>query len=302
MKNTYVILIDWGSTNLRAWLCDPKGKIYEQISTGQGIAQIEQQDIPGVMDAIVNNWSHYYQGLPVRLLMSGMIGSERGLGNAPYLTCPLAMERLHPVRSIISTEHRQVHIIPGICSEDEDNYNVIRGEETQLIGAWRKTGARFYVMPGTHSKWAEVGGGVIRRFHTAITGELYQLLMQHSLIGKGLPPQCQDWEAFKQGVTRGLADRRLLGSLFEVRAGYLLHQMPREGVGDYLSGLLIGNEIQQLSALYPLAAGEVVTVIAGDNLARRYCAALDLAAIPCRPLDGEEAVLIGMRSFIDELA
>ena len=67
--------------------------------------------------------------------------------------------------------------MPGAESEQAADFDVMRGEETQLLGAWQLMPAECYVMPGTHCKWVQVQNGVVRQFATAMTGELHHLLM-----------------------------------------------------------------------------------------------------------------------------
>ncbi len=65
----------------------------------------------------------------------------------------------------------------------------MRGEETQLIGARTLAPSSLYVMPGTHCKWVQADSQQINDFRTVMSGELHHLLLNHSLIGAGLPPQ-----------------------------------------------------------------------------------------------------------------
>ena len=93
-------------------------------------------------------------------------------------------------------------IVPGLKVAQAADYDVMRGEETQLLGA--ATDARgCYVMPGTHCKWVQVQNGVVRQFATAMTGELHHLLLNHSLLGQQLPAQLPDEAAFALGIEKG---------------------------------------------------------------------------------------------------
>ena len=111
-----------------------------------------------------------------------------------------------------------VWIIPGLKIAQGGEFNVMRGEETQLLGAMELAPAECYVLPGTHCKWVQVTDGMVRHFTTAMTGELHHLLMTQSLIGKGLPAQQADEAAFEQGLEKGLAQPSLISELFVARA------------------------------------------------------------------------------------
>ena len=40
------------------------------------------------------------------------------------------------------------------------------------------------MLPGTHSKWAWSEAGRITRFATYMTGEVYDVLARHSILGR----------------------------------------------------------------------------------------------------------------------
>ncbi|MBZ4231169.1 2-dehydro-3-deoxygalactonokinase, partial [Mycobacterium tuberculosis] len=120
---------------------------------------------------------------------------------APYLPLPAAFSDSGQQLTAVGDDFC---IIPGLCVSRDDNHNVMRGEETQLLGAWQLMPAECYVMHGTHCKWVQVQNGVVRQFATAMTGELHHLLMTQSLIGKGLPAQQPDDAAFERGLEKGL--------------------------------------------------------------------------------------------------
>ena len=75
----------------------------------------------------------------------------------------------------------------------------MRGEETQILGC----GVEGTIcLPGTHSKWVEVKNGRIERFSTAMTGEVYAVLKQHSILGRMMEEGTPDAGAFAEGVRR----------------------------------------------------------------------------------------------------
>lgn len=107
----------------------------------------------------------------------------------------------------------KVWIIPGLCVSRDDNQNVMRGEETQLLGARMIAPSSVYVMPGTHCKWVQADRQQINDFRTVMTGELHHLLLRHSLVGAGLPEQVSAPGAFNAGLERGLHSPDILPRL-----------------------------------------------------------------------------------------
>lgn len=287
------IAIDWGSTHLRAWRYQ-QGECIDSRQMEAGITRLAGRHPRELFNIVTENWQA--QQLPV--VMAGMVGSNAGWRHAPYLPCPVALNeagrRLTRVEDI-------AWIVPGISLSDSDHPNIMRGEETQLTGAWQLAPSSLYIMPGTHCKWAQVEEGYLRHFRTLMTGELHHLLLNHSLIGKGLPPQCTDQETFAEGVLRALDDPNILPLLFETRAAWILNKLEQDKVSEWLSGLLIGTEVAQMRSVYGPLEGHKITLVGGEHLSTRYQAALKLIGIRTEILDGDSAFQSGIRSIVNEL-
>lgn len=136
----------------------------------------------------------------------------------------------------------------------------MRGEETQVLGAGRDG---LFCLPGTHSKWVEVRNGRIERFSTYMTGEVYALLRQHSLLGRMMEEGGPDERAFREGLARSAEPGGLLHHLFGVRTRGLMGELDAAGAASYLSGILIGHEMHACRASQLLLIGE-------PGLAARY--------------------------------
>nr|WP_154324338.1 2-dehydro-3-deoxygalactonokinase [Pantoea sp. 201603H] len=290
---TSYIAIDWGSTNLRAWYYQD-GTCVDERRSEAGVTRLGERTPAQVFASIIEGWPS--NDVPV--VMAGMVGSNAGWINAPYLSCPVSLRQL---ASRLTRVDDKAWIVPGLSLDRPDNHNVMRGEETQLAGAVRLAPATVYVMPGTHSKWVLTDGDNINDFRTVMTGELHHLLLNHSLIGAGLPPQQADAEAFQAGLETGVNDSSILARLFEVRASHVLGARARESVSDFLSGLLIGHEVALMQKQFACAE-QPVTLISGSSLAQRYQDAMNFTGIPVQRLDGDAAFQHGMRSIVDELA
>ena len=216
-------------------------------------------------------------GLPI--VLSGMITSRQGWHELPYLDCPADAAALaSAVHHVDEPGLGHLHFITGLLSTGVDGTpDVMRGEETQIIGQDDLQSDEGVVLPGTHSKWVVVEDGRIERFKTFMTGELFAVLKGHSILGRLMTAGPVDDAAFARGVRLGLDGKGLLGRLFSARTLPLTGGLAATGVADYLSGLLIGSEIAE--AERPAR----VVVIGSHALAERYTKALAIAGIAHRP-------------------
>jgi len=225
--------------------------------------------------------------------MAGMVGSNVGWKVAPYLPVPAYFSAIGEQLTSVGDN---VWIIPGLCVSRDDNHNVMRGEETQLLGARALSPSSVYVMPGTHCKWVQADAQQIHDFRTVMTGELHHLLLKHSLVGAGLPEQDAAPEAFAAGLERGIASPAVLPQLFEVRASHVLGSLPREQVSEFLSGLLIGAEVATLSEQF--AGQQSITLVAGSSLTSRYRQAFHAIGRDVATVEGDTAFQAGIRFII----
>ncbi len=285
------IAIDWGSTNLRAWLYQGE-QCLESRQSEAGVTRLNGHSPAAVFSEITAGWRD--SATPV--VMAGMVGSNVGWKAAPYLPVPVHFSAIGEQLTAVSD---QVWIIPGLSVSRDDNHNVMRGEETQLLGARAIAPSSVYVMPGTHCKWVQADRQQISDFRTVMTGELHHLLLRHSLVGAGLPEQVSAPDAFNAGLERGLHSPDILPQLFEVRAAHVLGSLPREQVSEFLSGLLIGAEVATMSAHFH---DRQVILVAGEALADRYQQALGAIGRQTTVVSGDTAFQTGIRSIAHAVA
>lgn len=285
------IAVDWGSTHLRAWHVR-EGICVDSRQKEAGITRLAGRHPREILNEITDGW----QASPTPVVMAGMIGSQQGWKNVPYLPCPLPLGNLAHHLCPVGND---VWIVPGVSIDNDDGCNIMRGEETQLAGAWQLAPASLYILPGTHCKWAQVDDGCLTGFKTVMTGELHHLLMTHSLIGKALPPQITDRHAFMVGLEHGLNDTELLPHLFDIRAAWVLGKLAQHVVSERLSGLLIGAEIAQMQRIYRTDSGQRIVIVGGEQLAMRYHTALSQIDIDAEIVSGEAAFQQGIRSIIN---
>ena len=286
MPDPHLIALDWGTSNLRASLLDARGQTLETRSAPGGVMAVQGGQFAQALLALCADWLAQTN---CPLMASGMIGSRQGWREAPYLDAPTSLaqaaRQLITVPVMVADGHaeRLLHIAPGLrCLDSAGEFDVMRGEETQIWGADLPANS-CCVLPGTHSKWAWLGqDGAIRHFKTFMTGELYGLLTQHSILGRlmvfGAEPGASQHEAFAAGVRLGLRGHaELPHTLFAARTAGLMGRVTPEALPDFLSGILLGAEIGGATAgAEPL---QQVTLIGDEALCQRYALALELKGL-----------------------
>ena len=250
-----LIALDWGTSNLRASLLDPSGHSIEQRHSAMGVMKVPAGTFDAVLVELCGDWMQEHC-LP--LIASGMVGSRQGWKEAPYLDCPATLKQAAHQLTALEFEHpdlgsHKVYIAPGLkCIDANGQTDVMRGEETQIWGA-QLPPSSICVLPGTHSKWIWLDGeGDFQNFKTFMTGELYSLLTQHSILGRLMEisetnvPLKKD--VFLRGVTLGIAGHaEVMHTLFAARTAGLMGQLGASELPDFLSGILIGAEIGGVS-------------------------------------------------------
>jgi 2-dehydro-3-deoxygalactonokinase len=262
-----LIALDWGTSSCRAFLLGDGGIVLERRADAGGILTVPKGGFPAAFAEKIAGWPR----LPV--LAAGMVGSAQGWEPAPYCPCPAGAAEL--ARGLMTVQ--RLRIVPGVMQTGA-HPDVMRGEETQIIGALarqpRLAAASRFVLPGTHSKWARVGQGRITGFTTYMTGELFAVLRRHSILGRLAHPEAApSLDAFTRGVDAARASRLGMAPLlFSARALVLAETLAPDESLDYLSGLLIGEELRCALA-DPADAGSLV-IIGEESLAARYRLAL----------------------------
>lgn len=269
MLMTSLIAIDWGTTSFRAYRLSEQGVVIDKRQSANGILAIEGGQFADMLVAQVGDWMDAEPDAPV--VMSGMIGSRQGWQEIDYVTGqPGLAEIASGMGQITLDSGRVVWIAPGYCCLNADGQpDVMRGEETQILGAVSgKSGDYTFCLPGTHSKWVSVVDGKINGFTTFMTGEVFDVMCQHSILGKLMTGQGRietdalHW--FDDGVDKAKVGISLLSGFFGVRARALFAEIPEAYTKDYLSGLLIGTEIRDA---YKDNATEVTMIGSGPLIA-----------------------------------
>jgi 2-dehydro-3-deoxygalactonokinase len=279
------IAADWGTTNRRAYLMDAGGRCTAEFEDDKGIMSVPKGGFGEAVAEIRARLGDH------PLLLAGMVGSNRGWVEAPYVPCPAGLQDL--ATALVWPEEGRTAIVPGVSFVDPDEADVMRGEEVQLLGAFAAeiiSADSLVCHPGTHNKWARLRGGRIERFRTVMTGEIFNLLRENSILSDLLSGPAEPGRAFEHGVRRGLADECLPAELFKIRARVLLGEAKADDAASFGSGLLIGTDVR--AGLREGDDGEVV-VMGRPELTQLYAEALRIAGRQAREVDGEQAFLAG---------
>jgi 2-dehydro-3-deoxygalactonokinase len=292
-----LIALDWGTTSLRAYKLAAGGVVLEQRALSSGIMQLPKTPriINGrecadgfelAFDEACGDWLDAQPDLPV--IACGMVGSAQGWREAAYCETPANVANLgKSLQTLISLRGTVVHIVPGVIQRSRLP-NVMRGEETQVLGVLQnlpiEAGADLLIgLPGSHSKWVDVVDGCIIHFDTFMTGEVFAVLSEHSILGRTLKQGATfDALAFDRGVqVAQSADGELgvLSSLFSARTLGLTGELSPTAQADYLSGLMIGHELAALATVQRRRRNNTnlpsIILIGNAQLCARYSRALD---------------------------
>ena len=287
------IAVDWGTTNRRAYLIGEDGSCGREFEDGRGILSVGR----GEFEAAVREVRERLGEKP--MLLAGMVGSNRGWIEAPYVPCPASMDQL--VAKLVRPGDREA-IVPGVCDDLKDRADVMRGEEVQLLGgvaAGLVDPDTLVCHPGTHNKWVTLRRGKIESFRTVMTGELFSILKEHSILADLLGGKVALGEAFSAGVQLGLSSQDLPAELFTVRARVLLGKAKKEDAASFASGLLIGTDVR-IGLSYPTSAQ--ITVVGKPELTGLYAAAIHDAGRPVCEVDGERCFIAGAARIAEALS
>lgn len=294
------VAVDWGTTNLRVWGVGASGEVVFARTSDQGMSRLQPDAYSGVLAGLLAD-RFAPTGPPIDVLICGMAGARQGWTEAPYLDAPADLGDLasRSVAPPMPETRWAARILPGICQRQAGAEDVMRGEETQLLGLgtlWAGFDG-VVCMPGTHSKWVRLAGRRVERFATAMTGELFELLRTHSVLRHSLAGPLDGPyrnRGFAAGLDAGAASPQALSAtLFKVRAASLLSARPADWCAGFLSGLLIGSEIGAQRDW--IGAGEIA-IVGDGSLATLYREGVSAIGGKARIVDGTEATLAGLKT------
>ena len=281
------IAVDWGTSHLRA-LAMRGTQVLARAQSDDGMGRLRPDQFESALLSLVQDWLVPGRVMPV--VACGMVGSRQGWVEAPYRAVPCAPLGTALVPAPTRDPRLSVWVIPGL--KQASPADVMRGEETQIAGflAQNPSWDGVICLPGTHSKWVHVSAGEVVSFQTFLTGEMFALLAEHSVLRHSV----SGWDdaGFVEGLESAL-DRpeRLMARLFSLRAEGLVHGLDAGRARARLSGLLIGAE---LAAAKPYWLGQRVALVGDAALAQHYRRALERLAVPVTVHDADEVTLAGL--------
>jgi 2-dehydro-3-deoxygalactonokinase len=218
-----------------------------------------------------------------------MASSSIGWHDLPYARTPARLDGSTLIwRDLGPIAGHPALLVSGVRSDND----VMRGEETQVLGVFAgdeplaQSGETVIILPGTHCKHVWVADRQIQRFETFMTGELFAVLGEHSILrysvggaAAGQAFTAQTTEAFRAGVDTAAA-LPLSAALFKVRTGQVLQNRPADESRAFLSGVLIGSELAHLNA--PQNDRLPIVLAAADPLQTAYQTALEALGLSAR--------------------
>lgn len=295
-KSIATFVVDWGTSNFRLFGVDYQGGLIDTIEAPLGLLQIDDGKFAEALEPKLKAMTTDYQHIPV--LMAGMVGSASGWREVPYVAAPASVSDVANNAVCFSLPWgAHARILPGVSYRAAALYcDVMRGEEVQVFGLPLLTDSNnvHIVLPGTHSKHVNIEDGTILSFSTYFTGELYALLSHYSSVKPPVPAQnIVNKDAFLKGVKR-TAEGALLNDIFSARALRLFGDLADDEVADYLSGILIGNELQS-------STHKNIYLVGGESLCARYALAAKALNIETHTFSGNACFLNGVARIIKEI-
>lgn len=289
------IAVDWGTSKLRAWAIGQNGQVLDQRQSDQGMGGLTPEAFEGALLGLVSCWL----GGPTTVMACGMVGSRQGWAEAPYHTVPCAPLPGGFARPKVGDPRLNVYVIPGL--KQTAPADVMRGEETQIAGflALNPKFDGVLCLPGTHTKWAHVSAGEIVSFQTFMTGEMFSLLANASVLRHSVAAHGWDQDAFLAAVGDTLSrPERLAAGLFSLRAEALISALSAERARSRLSGLLLGAE---LAAARPYWLGQAVAIIGAPDLSQAYQKALESQGLTPIMAPGTAMTIAGLTAAHSQL-
>jgi 2-dehydro-3-deoxygalactonokinase len=283
------IAVDWGTTNLRAWAMAEDGTVRAEAASQEGMGRLSRDAFEPALLRLIDPW---LGSGPVTVIACGMVGSRQGWSEAPYATVPAKPAELTPMPVATHDPRIRVSVLPGLSQKNPPD--VMRGEETQVAGFLAQNPGFDGVLclPGTHTKWVHLSADEVVSFQTFMTGELFELLSERSVLRHSVQAEDAAPEAFADAVAETLSrPERLAQRLFSIRAANVLEGLgPAEGRAR-LSGYLIGAEI---AAARPYWLGQQVAVAGAPALSALYATALEAQGAEVRRFDADPLTRLGL--------
>lgn len=292
--------VNWGSTNLRAYLIDQEGAVVDVIERPSGVTKLDRSGIVAELNHIKKTWPKTDS-----TYLSGMIGSPSGWIDASYVQCQTGLQMVADQLISVEIGEHLVNIVPGLrCLNSWGDPDVMRGEEMEILGLVAfepelKNKKTTVVLPGTHTKWASISSSEIREFFTSMSSEIFDHLLRAGLLSSVMKNNAEASASFIEGVERGAEDWAALGRLlFGVRAKVMTGILSTDQAASYARGILIGAEIADALRCMPTVREvDEILLLGNEDLCSLYDAAFKHFGIEARPVDTGRAIAAGYFSL-----
>lgn len=282
------IAADWGTSNLRLWAMDEDDRPLDTRQSDQGMGSLAPDQFETALVDLAADWLATAR----QVIACGMVGSRQGWVEAPYQTAPCSVSPRTMVQASVTRPGLTVHVIPGV--RQTTPADVMRGEETQIAGflACNPGWDGVICLPGTHTKWVHVSAGEIVSFQTFMTGEMFALLTQHSVLRHSIASSGWNEEVFQTALSDAMSKPEMIAArLFSLRADQLVHSTDTTTLRARLSGLLIGVE---LAAARPYWLGQRIALIGADAISAPYVTGLAAQGAKAERADATDMTLSGI--------
>jgi 2-dehydro-3-deoxygalactonokinase len=285
------IAADWGTSNLRVWAMSGANTVIASAESADGMGRLDRAGYEPALLRLIGDWLPTASRIPV--VACGMVGSRQGWIEAPYRAVPCTpAEAGRLIAPPVSDGRITVHVLPGL--KQERPADVMRGEETQIAGLLAREPDFDGVacLPGTHAKWVHLSGGEVVSFQTFLTGELFALIAEQSVLRHSVGTDGWDDVAFADSVADALSrPDKMAARLFSLRAEGLLQGLSPATARARLSGLLIGTE---LAGARPYWLGRDIVIVGASKVSAAYAAALASQGVVARRVPVDEMTLGGL--------
>ncbi len=302
MTKPAYVAVDWGTSSFRLWLIGEDGDVLAERRSGEGMTTAAQTGFAKVLQAHLDAVSAP-DTLPV--IVCGMAGARQGWVEAGYIDAPTSLAAILTGAVSVPGQSRDVRILPGLAQRSQTVPDVMRGEETQLLGAIAADtrGEQLVCMPGTHSKWVRVLDGQVTGFSTFMTGELFDVITKHSILSHAVAGAADvpaDTKAFEAALKAAFGTPALVTNLlFTARSGQLLNGLTAAGAQALISGTLIGAEIA--GALASAGRNAAITLVASGRLQALYEDAFRTLSLNYKTIDADATVRRGLSAAAEAI-
>ncbi len=278
------IIVDWGTTNFRAFLIDENNQTIDSLSSNDGMIRFEKNEFHPLLVKQLEPWLSKNKTL--KILMSGMVGSLNGWLETKYLACNVNLDELSQNLVQIPNIKEEIYIVPGVKTLKNGLVDLMRGEEIQIFGTLQhlKVKDAVLILPGTHCKWAQVENENIVDFKTNMTGEVFSALSTNTILAKSIKSKEINNHSFQKGLELSSKKGGIFNQIFQARAQ--AKNIGEDKVYSFLSGILIGHEVKEMSELF---ATKKVIIVGNSTLNSLYEKALSLYKIDSAIVDSSVA-------------